>query len=196
MNMKVETLHFWTLRPTRPDERYCGVVGVVEGVCQQGNYLIPDAKTTKVIMPYHTESSKNGSARRFYNILWDFNLTDMGSYPMNPSTDERPAINYETNSSPQTQEVRLEYGSDDGKLMDIGHLFAGLDAYYHPRSVRIGAFDITKNIDADEVHNNLPLPHSHHIQESTTYIVVRSKDVHTEGGKEREKQTRSCVKAW
>ena len=57
------------------------------------------------------------------------------------------------------------------------------------RTCKLSQAKTTKNIDADEVHNNLPLPHSHHIQESTTYMVVRSKDVHTEGGKERERET-------
>ncbi len=40
MKVKVETLHFWTLRPTRPDERDGGCFFVLEGWCQRGGYTV------------------------------------------------------------------------------------------------------------------------------------------------------------
>lgn len=59
----------------------------------------------------------------------DFDMVDTETYPVDPTTGQRPEIY-------RNQEVRLP----DGNFIDMGHVFAGLDAYNHRHAASVPIF--------------------------------------------------------
>lgn len=62
-------------------------------------------------------------------FLTNFDMVDTETYPVDPATGQRPEIY-------QNQEIRLP----NGDFIDMGHIFAGLDAFNHRHNVTAPLF--------------------------------------------------------
>lgn len=77
--------------------------------------------------PYGEPRERERSRQRVevgLGFLTDFDVVDTETYPVDPATGERPEIY-------QNQEIRMP----DGNYIDMGHIFAGLDAFNHRHQV-------------------------------------------------------------
>lgn len=126
--------------PQRTNTRYMitRVRKIFYGKDGWDNYLITSPDAVSVDRPYQTRELVTG--RFTLSFPWVPDLIDVvrKRYEVRDSARHEPAIF-------RGQELRLR----DGLWCDIGHVFAGLDAFNHPGPVDgLGTINITSNVDA------------------------------------------------
>lgn len=105
-------------------------------------FLIPGAAS--IAPPYSEYKERIRESKRVepFGPLNNFDLVDRETYPVD-STGRMPSIYTH-------QEVRIEIGPTIGAFVDMGHVFAGWDAFNHPGPVVApGLYDIKINRNWD-----------------------------------------------
>lgn len=109
-------------------------------------YIIPDAYSPESQSPFGAPCSQERERITVDGTWYNFDYVDTEVYPCLPGSGERPLIYL-------NQEVKLEEGSSSNLFIDIGHVFAGLDAHNFSGSVGIeiplfGYLGVERNVDA------------------------------------------------
>ena len=97
--------------------------------------LIPGGVSENSQSPYGSPLEVERSRITVDGRLWntDLDLVDTEVYPIDPNTGERPEIYV-------NQQIKLDAGNYIGVYVDMGHVFAGLDAFNFPHPINIPGF--------------------------------------------------------